>query len=1594
MSNKLPPVLFKFTGILGSKAEAVVLLDSGATGNFVSESFVRTNGFITQPSSNQVSLADGRTTNSPGMLHEVSIRIGTYTDKLNLIVTPLHGYDIILGMDWLRSYNPRIDWRGMTVTFNDKNNRVHVLERALTGAALYRPSTSQGLNLITSKQMERQYNQGNIEFVCLVHVQTDSDGSVTLENESKNTHSASSVHSAAIPTRIDSCDSGFHSPKSYFNPINDIRSLNSHPGKEHTDSASIETHSTNLCAHSARGADPTTSSTSSSDKSRSQSCIHANMKNQSSMNTSKHSWSHIASIGNEKQSLGSTKDSSPTSRISHDGIISATDLSCHCTPLTSSSMNLRCSGSESTEVGELKSGVRIALTPQDREIQLQHEYQLKQQQLDLHITNGDGPTKGQYTEKIMGIHHQPVAGDRSKSRTFDNSSLNLFTSDQSTPNACKTFRIVHKGHVKQEPMKYWHGTQLHVKSLVGSDPKVKDRLRSVKGAGKITLNSYPSDISINSVEHHPQRRFRPNFHCRNISDQCSNIQVPKDGSSQKIVNSKVQKKFLLFSNSKNACHSRLMHGQCVANRISECRSISDNTTSISKNVRRNHTLGSNQVESSECINNVINHSPVVQSTRSECASVASSSPDSLDQARARVVAGYRDVFEAQLSLPPSREVDHKIELIPGAVPQSRPIIRLSTKELEELKKQLEELVAAGFIQPSKSPFGAPILFVKKKDGTMRMCVDYRALNNITIKNSYPLPLVDELFDRLQGAKYFSKLDLRSGYHQIRIDAQDVPKTAFRTRYGHFEFLVLPFGLTNAPGTFMHLMHETFREYLDDFVLVFLDDILIFSKTLEEHERHIKAVLDKLRASKLYAKESKCEFFKTEVEFLGHMVGRDGVRMMDDKVKAISEWPIPTKVGDIRAFLGTAGYYRKFIRDFSSIAAPLTELTKDAVKFEWTSKQQSAFTRLKLALQEAPVLALPDPKLPFVVHVDASGFATGAVLQQDQGKGLQPIAYLSKKMLDAETRYPVHEQELLGIIVALKSWRHHLMGAKFTITIMSDHKSLTQFKTQPLLSGRQARWQYVLANYDFNIEYIEGSKNVVADGLSRRPDHISSVALPHRISAVTALLADIHQSYIDDPVYRSELKKRRVRSDPLQVKGGYLYYNGDRLYLPNDLELRTRILQECHDAPTGGHFGKDKTIEQVKRRFYWPGMDAFIMKYVTSCDACQRNKPSQQSPMGPMMPLPIPTRPWQWVSLDLITQLPRSRSGHDAIVVFVDKLTKMVHYVATTTNVTAPQLATLFIREVVRLHGVPEAILSDRDTRFTAHFWRAFWTQLGTTLTMSTAYHPQTDGQTERANRTLEEMLRSRVNFAQSDWDEHLAAAELAANNAQQASTGFSPFYLNYGQEVQLPLDHAVAALRPSNNPAAAERIRRLNADLTRARKHIEQAQKRQAHYADQHRRPVTFQVGDQVLLSTEHLKLIGSDKRTPKLTYKYLGPFKIKRVVNNNAYELDLPPQLKIHPVLNISRLKAYRDGHAAFPSRPQPDSRPPPEVTLEGGAEVYEVDCIIGKRGCGATTRYLVQWVGYPHWESTWEPVSALKEARGAIADFEAQGLEDQASS
>lgn len=445
-----------------------------------------------------------------------------------------------------------------------------------------------------------------------------------------------------------------------------------------------------------------------------------------------------------------------------------------------------------------------------------------------------------------------------------------------------------------------------------------------------------------------------------------------------------------------------------------------------------------------------------------------------------IVRDFPEVFPEELpGLPPTRQVEFQIDLVPGAAPVARAPYRLAPTELQELSNQLSELSEKGFIRPSSSPWGAPVLFVKKKDGTFRMCIDYRELNKLTIKNRYPLPRIDDLFDQLQGSSVYSKIDLRSGYHQLRVREQDIPKTAFRTRYGHYEFQVMPFGLTNAPAVFMDLMNRVCKPYLDKFVIVFIDDILIYSKNEKEHEEHLRKILELLKEEKLYAKFSKCEFWIPTVQFLGHVIDSQGIHVDPAKIESIKDWATPTTPTEIRQFLGLAGYYRRFIEGFSKIAKPLTKLTQKNIKFEWGDKAEEAFQLLKDKLCSAPILALPDGSEDFVVYCDASHKGLGAVLMQRE----KVIAYASRQLKKHEKNYTTHDLELGSVVFALRIWRHYLYGTK--CVVYTDHKSLQHILDQKDLNMRQRRWLELLSDYDCEIRYHPGKANVVADALSRK-----------------------------------------------------------------------------------------------------------------------------------------------------------------------------------------------------------------------------------------------------------------------------------------------------------------------------------------------------------------------------------------------------------------------------------------------------------------------------------------------------------------------------
>lgn len=951
--------------------------------------------------------------------------------------------------------------------------------------------------------------------------------------------------------------------------------------------------------------------------------------------------------------------------------------------------------------------------------------------------------------------------------------------------------------------------------------------------------------------------------------------------------------------------------------------------------------------------------------------------------------------------------DHQIPLTEEGKqkppPHGRPR-RMSPADNDELKRVLADLTERGFIQPSISPYGSPVLFARKKDGTKRFCVDYRALNAISIKDKYPLPRIDELLDRLGGARYFSSLDLVSGYWQVRVAPEDTKKTAFQTRYGAFEFLVMPFGLSNAPSTFQRMMNQVFGPTMDASVLVYLDDILIFSKTLEEHVAHVKAALKKLQEHKLYAKRKKCVFFKTKLPFLGHIVSGDGVQVDPAKVEAITALTQPQNVSELRCFLGCVNFYRRFVEKFAHKAAPLTDLLRGNAAFIWTKAHQLAFEALKEALSTAPVLQAPCMDRPFYLYTDASAYALGAALMQPPGtaaaatgnrKMLLPVAYASKVLSQTERNWATHEREMLAVIYGLKQFRHYLLGSGFPVTVRTDHKSLTHFPKQKELTPKQVRWMEFLQDFDIKIEYVEGKMNWVADMLSRLrrgPLQLPNGISLNVISTVSTELSDNHldalRKHGDEDAFAQEVRSSLGRGEESAFfeDDGLIFRksvtNKPQLYV-STRDLRDKLLHEFHDSLVAGHLGRDKTLQAVTENYWWPSVAKDVEEYVRSCPACQLHKSRNQKPAGLLQPLPVPDYPWQQLTLDIMGPLPKTKNGFDAVVVFVDRLSKMVHPVPCTMEHGARDIARLFFRNVFRLHGLPAIIISDRDTRWTSHFWEALFSMLGTKLHLSTAFHPQTDGQSENALKTVQQVVRILTDEYKMEWDECLPAAEFAMNNATSASTQLSPFEVCYGRRPRVPATLLTSEHTTSSEvPAVHEWLER-QADVIRlVQQNLEQAQARQKLNADRHRKAVSYERDQLVKVSTKVLRLKEhSAALSRKLTPRFCGPFKVVRVVGSNAVELDLPGvHARKHRTFNVSYVAPWNESER-FP-RDERSPGPSPEPLQLEGEDTYVVERFVEReqRKCGRHKRWevLVKWKGYPDEDNTWEPEWRLRRDLG----------------
>lgn len=988
---------------------------------------------------------------------------------------------------------------------------------------------------------------------------------------------------------------------------------------------------------------------------------------------------------------------------------------------------------------------------------------------------------------------------------------------------------------------------------------------------------------------------------------------------------------------------------------------------------------------------------------------------------------YRDVFPADLPphLPPEREINMRIPIKPGNSPPAQAPYRVHEDAKATIEETLKYLYEHGLARDSLSEYAAPVTLAKKPDGTWRFCVDYRRLNSITKEAKYPLPRIEDCLDHLKGARYFSKLDLRSGYWQVRIHPDDVEKSAFRTHRGHHEFLVVPFGLQGAPSCFQRLINHYLQPYLGKFVIVYLDDILIYSKTKEEHLEHLEKVLKILQEKQLFAKGSKCDLFKTRVSFLGFIINKGMISTDPSKIEAMVKWAEPTNVRELRSFLGLCNFYRKFVKDYAKIAKPLTNILQSTQfeerfgrKFTKTApitlgpEEKAAFQALKDAMAKAPCLAIYDPTKRTEVWADASWEmqTVGAVLLQDHGNGLQPVAYMSKVLQGAQVKYPTFEQELLALKLAFDEWKHYLLPLQFIAR--TDHNGLKFLKTQKQLTERQWHWLAFFAQFYFELQYRPGSKMQVPDALSRRPhtreeltdllrvcdsnqdtDLEFMVQTPKGPTKVCLNLEIVPEpdpslkfntldvsnfKYKTDKDFGSIVcqflnNESRPSMSLYSYRDGKLWWTdktqNERLCVP--AENRVPLLQEYHDAPTGGHFGAAKTYESLKRYFYWPKMKQSVEDYVTSCDLCQKNKTRTQRLLrDPKLP-DIPLEPWEVVSVDFCGPLPRTKNGHDLVLACTCILTKESLFIPTVTTITAKGTAKLFVHHVFRFKGLPHRIISDRGPQFTANFWQEVWKILDTNTSLTAPYHPQSNP-VERDNKTFEAGLRAYVNARNNDWDDKLILFEFAYNDTVNPSTGQTPFYLNSGRHPRTP---AVQNFK-TKIPAVEDFILDLRNEISAARDCLLKSQAYNADTQASNFQTPNFQVGDMVLLSTKNLNLKLPSKKLQPL---WLGPLKILQIRGPNTVLVEVPPRLsQLEPLQNVQHLKPYKS---------RPDSLGPQKITLPpeivDGCEEYEVEEILAHRTVGKQVEYLVRFKSYGPESDEWLPRKNLVNCPDILAAY-----------
>jgi hypothetical protein len=993
----------------------------------------------------------------------------------------------------------------------------------------------------------------------------------------------------------------------------------------------------------------------------------------------------------------------------------------------------------------------------------------------------------------------------------------------------------------------------------------------------------------------------------------------------------------------------------------------------------------------------------------------------LDKLALRILTKHQEVFTA---IPPTHRLPDQICAsidLKGPLPSTPPRTYSCPKKYKAAWKGLiDEHLAAGRIRPSSSPYSSPSFVIPKADPTAapRWVCDYRFINSHTVTDRFPLPHVDDILSDCAKGSIFSKLDMTNSFFHTRMTPDHIKYTAVTTPFGLYEWVVMPMGLRNAPPIHQRRMTTALSDYIGKFCHIYLDDIVIWSNSVEEHQTHVEMILTQLQEHCLHLNKKKCVLFQDEIEFLGHKISARGIEACSSKCEKILKWPRPKTARDVRSFLGIVRYIAVYLKDLAEHTAVLTPLTSKEYNEslpEWTQEHEYAFAAIKALVVSRKCLTVIDHDNPgdnrIFITTNASDRRTGGVLSWGPTwESSRPVAFDSMQLSPPQRNYPVHEKEMLAIVRALEKWRNEVLGCP--VTVYTDHRTLEYFESQKHLSRRQARWQEFMSQFEIKIVYIKGEDNTVADALSRLPDdemdpitdaddellpnyeawHASTSASILNISADAKFLNDIRLGYATDPFCQKMIGSKA--SFPSLTNVNDLWYVGDRLLVPKVTDVRESLFRLAHDSL--GHFGAEKSYAALRDSYYWPGMRRDLERaYVPACIDCQRNKDNTKKPCGPLHPLPIPDARGESVAIDFIGPLPLD-DGCNCIVTFTDRLGHAdVRIVPTTTDITAQDFAVIFFDNWYCENGLPLNIVSDRDSKFTSAFWRAFCKLAGINQKMSTAFHPQTDGASERTNKTVEQCLRFHVERNQTGWKKKLPLVRFHIMNAVNASTGLSGFQVRMGRSPRILPPLVPCPTTPSIDEAAARVIVSDISSLEAEAKDALLASKvSQAHYANLHRSPEdVFSAGDKVLLKTLHRMREYKDddkKRILKFIPRFDGPYEVTDAhAETSTYTVSMPNAPNTFPTFHSSVLRRFiPNDDALFPSRRH--ARPGPTFDNDGHP-VYTLEKIIAQRKRGRSWQYLVKWVGYGDEENSWLPRRELDDCAALDDWFIAQGQLDK---